>query len=212
MAKKLNGIERSIITYQGLYNDGLRSGVVEALRVADEIRQGGPGAWASFRHEPRWGDTPPPSPGFKKLRLYTLRWIFGVTGEAAKNASFYYRAVQVLVDEGVELDDMQEQLKDRTLKDLAKTRASLNRQKRKSSVKGPAHEKSDQKTLALSKNKVTPPKRFDGSIQAEFVGNTQCLLGMETGRDIVLHGRILAVGKSFVVQVRNAAPDSKAAG
>ncbi|ESW94609.1 hypothetical protein X768_33880 [Mesorhizobium sp. LSJC265A00] len=221
VAKQLNGIERAIGTYEDLRNDGLRLCIVQATSVAQEIRQGGPRAWADFINEPKWGDNAPPSNG-KKYLYHVFRWIFGLGGAAAKNASLYSRAVQALLNEGVEVEELEEHLKRSTLKKLAATGASSKREKKKivghrtrpSKPNSPSNKATCQSKLdskiankpeaSKADTPTTTRAHYDGSIKVEFVGNTQPFLGLERNKDFILRARVISLGNPFKIAINEA--------
>jgi hypothetical protein len=223
-ANRLNGIEKAINTYNELRNDMLRQGVAEATEIALEIHRGGPASWAAFIDEPRWKeeDKPPRSGAHTKVLYHVFRWIFGMAPPAASNASFYSRAVRTLLDEGVEVGDLEEQLKTRTLKRLAADRAASNRARKAVAGKpssAPAKRRSNTiasppkpliedlgQPLVMAKACPQPARKshYDGSIEVVLTGNTQPFLGLEAKRQFVLRGRILALGKVYKIAVDDA--------
>ncbi|UVK38770.1 hypothetical protein LHFGNBLO_000054 [Mesorhizobium sp. AR10] len=227
IARQLNGIERAVVTYEDLRNDGLRMCIVQATTVAREILQGGPRAWTDFINEPRWGDKAPPPNGFKKYLYHVFRWIFGLEGAAAKNASLYARAVHALLKEGVELDELEEHLKRSTLKKLAAAGALAKTGKRQnpdSRTGSRKHKERPNKAGAeftediktanepeiVRGTAMVKRTHYKGSVHVEFVGNTQPLLGLETNKDFVLRGRVVALGNSFKIVIHDAFLDPNA--
>ena len=211
IARRLNGLERAINRYDEMRNDNLRQSVAEAAKIAFEIRLGGPRAWVSFVKEPRWGAHPPPADDFQNTMHHVFRWMFGVTGGAAKNASFYHRAIKTLIAEGIDVEEFEEQILRRTFKKLAAAHASSKRENRKLFLNGNPPSASarrakdaDAYRISVAKNAAKKRSDYNGPIRAEFTGNTQTFLGLETNKDFVLCGKILAVGDLFKIVINSA--------
>lgn len=110
---------------------------------------------------------------------------------AAKNAGLYSRAVQALLNDWVEVEELEEHLTQSTLKKLAATGTSSNREKTKivSQHTRPSKPTGSSKTARnrseldnesaskpdASNTTMTRP-HYDCSIKVEFVGHTQPFL------------------------------------
>lgn len=158
-AGRLDQIAAVLKTSTALHNVVLRQSVAEACAIAQAIRGGGPGAWHGFINEPRWSNVknPPDSRDRVDVLHYVFRWIFGMSGDAAKDASFYRRAVEPLLDEGIEIDDLPAEIVARGgFKKLAAERADTARAVSDSADEASASDEPPKRRPALSGSIARP--------------------------------------------------------
>jgi hypothetical protein len=121
LLEEVNEIRSNLENAEESYNDIVVAEVVRACRVAEKLSKD-KGEWLAFCEDECWqgrGQPPTADQQAKALR-FVLRAVCGKGNYASQNASLYYRAVRPLVEEGIDLDDLAEAIKEaRGLRALA---------------------------------------------------------------------------------------------
>lgn len=199
---------QAIRTAEAGYQTVLRNEMAKVYGVAQTLAKS-PMRWKTFCLLPYWkqvGQPPDKSKRADALR-YVLRFTFGLGDDASKKASFYYRALKILRDEGIAPDEVASTIKARGgFKKLAEESSErppdddeehgeVHKEEVQESTKG----RREMKAEAPSQSVEDPPGKAVGKEKApsksgNYVANIIAELGPKMGFNA------LPVGARFVME------------
>ncbi len=179
LIEKLESVKENLTVMDGLHRSNLHTQLVELCSVARELIESHL-RWADFIKFGWTGKKPPKPDDSPKALYHVLRWVSDDTLGAKQKASFYFRALGPLLEQGLSQKEIKRTLKQKSLRQLADENATPRRTtgKKKMVIFG-----------ARKRGKVwhLPAKlRFDHQ--------PQDLIGFNGDRYFTMKGRFKSVG------------------